>query len=98
MGEVPLATDADIDRAVAAARAAFDDGPWPRMAPAERADVLARAADLLRKRADDIAGVTVDEMGCAISQATAAQTGLVAPVFDYYAELIRTLRVRAPGA
>ena len=90
VGEVPLATDADIDRAVAAARTAFDDGPWPRMAPAERADVLARAADLLRKRADDIAGVTVDEMGCAVSQATASQTGLVAPVFDYYAGLIRT--------
>ncbi len=90
VGEVPLATDADIDRAVAAARTAFDDGPWPRMAPAERAGVLARAADLLRKRADDIAGVTVDEMGCAVSQATASQTGLVAPVFDYYAGLIRT--------
>jgi aldehyde dehydrogenase (NAD+) len=90
VGEVPLATDADIDRAVAAARTAFDDGPWPRMPPAERAGVLARAADLLRKRADDIAGVTVDEMGCAVSQATASQTGLVAPVFDYYAGLIRT--------
>ena len=65
VGEVPLATGADIDRAVAAARTAFDDGPWPRMAPDERADVLARAAELLRKREADIAGVTVDEMGCA---------------------------------
>ncbi len=90
VGEAPLATDDDIDRAVAAARGAFDDGPWPRMAPDERAGVLARAADLLRKRAADIAGVTVDEMGCAVSQATASQTGLVAPVFDHYAELIRT--------
>ena len=52
--------------------------------------MLARAAYLLRKRSADIAGITVDEMGCAISQATAAQTGLVAPVFDHYAELIRT--------
>jgi acyl-CoA reductase-like NAD-dependent aldehyde dehydrogenase len=90
VGEVPLALEADIDDAVSAAREAFDDGPWPRMAPAERADVLARAADLLRKRTDDIAGITVDEMGCAISQAPRAQTGLVAPVFDYYAGLIRT--------
>src|SRR3954451_6565612 len=84
VGEVPLAVDADIDHAVSAARAAFDDGPWPRMSPAERAAVMARAADLLRKRTDDIAGITVDEMGCAISQAPRAQTGLVAPVFDYY--------------
>jgi aldehyde dehydrogenase (NAD+) len=90
VGEFPLAAGADIDRAVDAARAAFEDGPWPRMTPGERADVLARAADLLRKRATDIAGVTVDEMGCAISQATAAQTGLVAPVFDHYAELARS--------
>jgi aldehyde dehydrogenase (NAD+) len=90
VGEVPVTTAADIDGAVEAARTAFDDGPWPRMAPIERADVLARAAELLRKREADIAGVTVDEMGCAISQAPMAQTGLVARVFDYYAELIRT--------
>jgi acyl-CoA reductase-like NAD-dependent aldehyde dehydrogenase len=90
VGEVPVAVDADIDRAVDAARSAFDDGPWPRMSPGERADVLARAGELLRKREADIAAVTVDEMGCAISQAPQAQTGLVAPLFDYYAELIRS--------
>jgi aldehyde dehydrogenase (NAD+) len=69
VGEVPVTTNADVDRAVEAARLAVDEGPWRRMAPAERADVLARAAELLRKREADIAGVTVDEMGCAISQA-----------------------------
>jgi aldehyde dehydrogenase (NAD+) len=90
IGEVPLATNADIDRAVEAARAAFDDGPWPRMTPTERAEVLARAADELRKRTDDIARVTVEEMGCAISQAPRSQTALVAPVFDYYAGLIQS--------
>jgi acyl-CoA reductase-like NAD-dependent aldehyde dehydrogenase len=89
VGEVPLATTADMDRALAAARTAFDDGPWPRTPPAERAAVLARAAALLRKREGDIAGVTVDEMGCAISQAPQAQTGLVAPLFDYYASVAR---------
>ncbi len=52
--------------------------------------MLARAADVLRKRSADIAGITVDEMGVAISQATASQTGLVAPVFDQCADLIRT--------
>jgi acyl-CoA reductase-like NAD-dependent aldehyde dehydrogenase len=90
VGEVPVATPADIDRAVAAARAAFDDGPWPRMTPAGRAEVLARAAGVLRKREAEIAGVTVDEMGCAISQAPRAQTGMVAALFGYYANLIRT--------
>jgi aldehyde dehydrogenase (NAD+) len=89
IGEVPLASNPDIDRAVAAARKAFDEGPWPRMTPPERADVLARAAEELRKRADQIAAVTLEEMGCPVSQAARAQTGLVAPVFDYYAGLIR---------
>ncbi|HSA49139.1 MAG TPA: aldehyde dehydrogenase [Yinghuangia sp.] len=90
VGQVPLAGERDIDRAVAAARQAFDEGPWPRMPPADRAEVLARAAELLDKRADEIARVTADEMGCAISQARKAQTGLVASVFEYYAELTRT--------
>jgi aldehyde dehydrogenase (NAD+) len=93
VGSVPVAVDEDIDRAVAAASAAFVDGPWPRLAPAERADVLARVADLLAKRAPDIAGVTTDEMGCAASQAEKAQTGLVGPVFGYYADLIRTFEL-----
>ena len=87
VGEVPLATAADIDRAVGTARQAFDEGPWPRMTPAERAAVLTRVAGCLRKREAEIAGVTVDEMGCAISQAPRAQTGLVAALFDYYAQL-----------
>lgn len=101
VGSVPDATAADIDRAVAAAREAFDTGPWPRMTPAERADVLERAAEELRQREGDIAGVTVDEMGCAISQAPQAQTGLTAVLFDYYASLARTYefeRVVTSGA
>ncbi len=56
VGQVPVAVDRDIDRRWTAARAAFDDGPWPRMAPAERADLLERAAAVLRKRESDIAG------------------------------------------
>jgi len=90
VGSVPQATDADIDRAVTAAREAFERGPWPRMTPAERADALDRAAVSLRERAAQIAAVTVDEMGCAISQAPQAQTGFTAALFDYYSSLART--------
>src|SRR5262245_29351594 len=39
VGHVPLAETADVDRAVAAARLAFDEGPWPRTTPAERAEI-----------------------------------------------------------
>jgi aldehyde dehydrogenase (NAD+) len=90
VGSVPDASPADVDRAVAAARDAFDSGPWPRMTPDERASVLVRVADSLRKREAEIAGVTVDEMGCAISSAAQAQTGFTAALFDYYAALARS--------
>ncbi len=89
VGAVAVATAADIDRAVAAARGAFDTGPWPTTPPAERADVLARVAEALRRRADDIVGVLVDEMGIAVGQAPRA-TGFIPVVFDYYAELARS--------
>ena len=45
----PAAGPADVDRAVAAARAAVDDGPWPRLDPAERIDAVRRLADALRR-------------------------------------------------
>ncbi|WP_176357821.1 aldehyde dehydrogenase family protein, partial [Mycobacterium persicum] len=50
VGKVPLAAGADVDAAVAAARAAFDNGPWPATPPKERAAVLAAAAKLLEER------------------------------------------------
>src|SRR5437870_1112140 len=43
---------ADIDRAVAAARKAFETGPWPRTTPSERQAILHRLADLVEKEAD----------------------------------------------
>ena len=51
----PEAAPADIDRAVAAARAAFDDGPWPRMPARERAGYLRRVSALIGERLDEIA-------------------------------------------
>ena len=54
IAQVPEASEADIDAAVAAAREAFDEGPWPRMPPAERAAVLRRiGAELDRAHRGD---------------------------------------------
>jgi aldehyde dehydrogenase (NAD+) len=89
VGQVPVALDEDIDRAVAAARRAFDQGPWPRMSPGERAEVLDAVAEVLHKRAPDLVGVQVDEMGIPVMSAI-AQSSLLAPVFEYYADLART--------
>ena len=63
VARVPGAAAADVDQAVAAARAAFDGGPWPRTPPDERADVLQRAAALLHERRAEIADLITLEMG-----------------------------------
>ena len=63
VGKVPLAAAADVDAAVAAARAAFDSGPWPTTPPKERAAVIAKALQLLEERKDQFAKLLADETG-----------------------------------
>jgi aldehyde dehydrogenase (NAD+) len=60
---VAEAAVADIDLAVAAARDAFDNGPWPRLSPRERAAYLQRLADLLRVHSDALGHAWTREMG-----------------------------------
>ncbi len=60
---VPLADRKTVDSAVAAARAAFDEGPWPRMTGMERARVLNRLADLIDEDAEDLARFDAEESG-----------------------------------
>src|SRR6202007_2135542 len=50
----PIAGAADVDRAVTAARRAFDEGPWPRSRANERIRVLRRIADLVREHGDEL--------------------------------------------
>ncbi|MGC0379678.1 aldehyde dehydrogenase [Streptomyces sp. SAI-229] len=65
VGRAAEATKPDVDLAVAAAREAFDHGPWPRMSPAERQKVIARFNDLYAGRAEEIADLTTAENGSA---------------------------------
>ncbi|WP_127503026.1 aldehyde dehydrogenase [Actinoplanes solisilvae] len=76
LGRVAQARPADIDRAVAIARDAFDNGPWPRTPPAERIAVLRRYNELREKRAEEIARVTAEENGSALWFCRAGQPGL----------------------
>ena len=89
IGRVPDGTDADMDRAVAAAREAFDSGPWPRMAPAERADVMARISQGLQARMQEIGETISSENGSPISWSVMAQVFASTMVIDYYAGLAR---------
>lgn len=63
VGVVPVASPADIDNAVAVARRAFDDGPWPHTTPAERGEILAKAAKLIEERSAELTAVLSSEMG-----------------------------------
>jgi aldehyde dehydrogenase (NAD+) len=60
---VPCANGADIDAAVAAARRAFDDGPWPRLSHAERGDFLSRLADAVDAKTDLFSTIWTHEVG-----------------------------------
>jgi aldehyde dehydrogenase (NAD+) len=63
IGETPEARPADVDRAVAAARKAFDDGPWPRLAVSERMEKIEKLAAVYIAHADEIADLITAEMG-----------------------------------
>lgn len=63
VGKVPLAAKADVDAAVAAARAAFDSGPWPSTPPAERAAVIATAIKLMEERKEQFTSLLAAETG-----------------------------------
>jgi aldehyde dehydrogenase (NAD+)/betaine-aldehyde dehydrogenase len=65
----PTASLAQLDASFAAARRAFDEGPWPHMAPAERSRALHRVADALEARADEFLQVLVTEVGTPVSLA-----------------------------
>jgi len=70
VGRVAKATVADMDRAVAVARNAFDNGPWPRMSGPERAVYLRRIAQEMAKRSDDFARAWSSQVGTPYSQSS----------------------------
>ena len=87
---VPDGTIADIDRAVAAARLAFDRGPWPRMSITERGAVLAKVAERLGAELPDIAELITAEMGTPLLFSQLAQVGAPLMIFNYFAQLAET--------
>ena len=89
-GRVPDAAEGDIDKAVASARAAFDSGPWPRMTPAERAEILTKVSQAIQADMAGFAELITTEMGSPVSWATMAQVFAPTMIIDYYAGLAST--------
>jgi betaine-aldehyde dehydrogenase len=86
---VAAAQAEDMARAVAGARQAFDEGPWPRMTHAERAGYLRAIAEGLRERMDDLANIWSSEMG--ILHGDAVTRGNRIPgIYEFYASLAET--------
>jgi acyl-CoA reductase-like NAD-dependent aldehyde dehydrogenase len=88
---VPAAAEGDIDRAVAAARRAFDEGPWPRTDPAERIAAVLKLADVYAARKKEMAQLITDEMGAPISFSKFAQATLPVFLMKAYAGLAQQL-------
>jgi len=78
----------DVDRAVAAARVAYERGVWSRAAPAARKKVLLKLAELIEDRALELAVLGVRDNGTEIGMAFKAEPLSTAGTFRYYAEAI----------
>ncbi|XP_050118355.1 aldehyde dehydrogenase family 2 member B7, mitochondrial-like isoform X3 [Malus sylvestris] len=90
----------DVNRAVSAARKAFDEGPWPKMTAYERSRVLFRFADMIEKHNDEIAALETWDNGKPFEQAAKIEVPMVVRFFRYYAgfaDKIHGLTVPADG-
>jgi aldehyde dehydrogenase (NAD+) len=79
-------TAADVDRAVSAARRAFDEGPWPRLTAKERKKYFNRLVALITEHGEELNGLQTLEMGMpiAFSSMAAVSSDMAAGVFDHH--------------
>ncbi|XP_068637819.1 aldehyde dehydrogenase family 2 member B4, mitochondrial-like [Aristolochia californica] len=100
IAEVAEGDAEDVNRAVNAARKAFDEGPWPKMTPYERSNILYRFADLIEKHNDEIATIESWDAGKPYEQSALAEIPMVTRLLRYYAgwaDKIHGLVVPADG-
>lgn len=83
---VPRGRIEDAGLAVSAARRAFDEGPWPRLSPAERGRLLHRLADLIEDHGDELAMIETTDMGKPITQARTKDIPRSAHNFRFFAD------------
>jgi gamma-glutamyl-gamma-aminobutyraldehyde dehydrogenase len=86
IAEIAACAELDVDRAVAAARAAFDAGQWSRIAPGERKSTLFRLADLIEAKADELAATEAIDAGKPITDCRDFDIPDVLNTLRWYAE------------
>lgn len=84
---VPNASEAELEQAVEAARRAFDEGPWPRMAPRERKELMLKWVGLLEEHRTELATMLSVEMGKPISDAWGIELRALINTYRWYAEV-----------
>jgi betaine-aldehyde dehydrogenase len=89
VGTYPLSNGVDVDRAVSAAHHAFHKTDWQYLPAQDRANLINKVADLIRREADRLAYIEVLESGKPISQARGEMQG-AANIWEYAAALVRT--------
>jgi len=85
MAHVPEAEAEDVDRAVRAARRAFDDGPWSKMSASQRGRLMNKLADLLEQNLEEFAELESMDNGKPISVSRVADVPLAVDLFRYMA-------------
>jgi acyl-CoA reductase-like NAD-dependent aldehyde dehydrogenase len=85
LARVAEAEQEDVDRAVTAARRAFDEGPWPNMTAAERSRIIWKLADLIEVHADTLAQLETLDNGKPVVAAKRDDVGGTVDYFRYYA-------------
>jgi hypothetical protein len=93
--EVAKAGAEDVNRAVKAARTAFDSGPWPKMKPAERQKILWRLGDLILEHGDELGRLETLDNGKPIFESRQIDVPMVANCFHYFRGLGHQARGRA---
>lgn len=91
IASVPEAVEADVDRAVAAARQAFEKSGWATCPPAERAEAMGRFAQALQQRAGDIARAVSIQNGMPLSFSEPFEGNLPIGLLGYYSQLALTI-------
>jgi len=95
IARVPRATPGEAIRAIESARAAFDDGPWPRLSGRARAQVIRQFGDGLRRNRDRIADLVIRQGGCTVGQTRAMQVDDAISLVYRYAELAERSPIEA---